>query len=171
MDTSRHRTPPAPVSTGPPKGARTADGGTLKIRKSQSNFKRHTSIFRMAGTGCRLFRFYHGRSFLTKGDQPPGQARGTDYRVSGFFPRHCRRYRRWRVPLLSRATDVIPRSSCRLTLPRRGSAVGRSRLHRSLYLLKCPQFDLANALAGYSVFGSKLLECRRLIPAWRPRVI
>ena len=45
MGTSRHRTPPAPVSAGPPKGARTADGGTLKIRKSRPNFKRDASNF------------------------------------------------------------------------------------------------------------------------------
>src|SRR5947199_917466 len=39
MGTSRRGAPPAPVSTGPPKGARTADRGKLKIRKSQSDFK------------------------------------------------------------------------------------------------------------------------------------
>src|SRR5437588_8463675 len=40
MGTSRRRTPPAPVSAGPPKGARTAYRGTLEIRKSGSDFKR-----------------------------------------------------------------------------------------------------------------------------------
>ena len=70
MGTSRHRTPPAPVSAGPPKGARTADGGTLKIRKSQWNFKRDAGIFRMEGTGMlRLL----GRPFLATGDQPPAR--------------------------------------------------------------------------------------------------
>src|SRR4051794_25087430 len=40
MDTSRPRTPPAPVSAGPPKAARTAYRGTQETRKRQSNFKR-----------------------------------------------------------------------------------------------------------------------------------
>jgi len=38
MGTSRHRTPPAPVSPGP-EGARTADHGTKKISKMTFGFK------------------------------------------------------------------------------------------------------------------------------------
>ena len=40
MGTSRRRTPPAPVSTEPPKGARTAYRGKQKISKSAFGFKR-----------------------------------------------------------------------------------------------------------------------------------
>jgi len=39
MGTSRRRTPPAPVSAGPPKGARTAYRGRLEIRKGRPDFK------------------------------------------------------------------------------------------------------------------------------------
>ena len=40
MGTSRRRTPPAPVSTGPPKGARTARRGSQKTHKDLFGFKR-----------------------------------------------------------------------------------------------------------------------------------
>ena len=60
MGTSRRRTPPAPVSAGPPKGARTAHRGTLKIRKVRCNFK-----------WAIAFIFYDFReSDSREGDQP-----------------------------------------------------------------------------------------------------
>jgi hypothetical protein len=42
MGTSRPRTPPAPVSAGPPKGARTACRGKQKTSKSPFGFKWET---------------------------------------------------------------------------------------------------------------------------------
>jgi hypothetical protein len=39
MDTSRPRTPPAPVSAGPPKGARSACRGKQKTSKSPFGFR------------------------------------------------------------------------------------------------------------------------------------
>jgi len=53
MGTSRRRTPPAPVSAGPPKGARTACRGTQEIRKRRSNFKRGSRGL-VAKTACSV---------------------------------------------------------------------------------------------------------------------
>ena len=52
MGTSRRRTPPAPVSAEPPKGARTAFRGMQKTRKSAPGFKRPANFFRSNWTAC-----------------------------------------------------------------------------------------------------------------------
>src|ERR1700682_5338237 len=51
MGTSRRRTPPAPVSAEPPKGARTAYRGMPKTRKSDPGFKRPANFFAVTWEG------------------------------------------------------------------------------------------------------------------------
>jgi hypothetical protein len=51
MGTSRRRTPPAPVSARPPKGARTANRGMQKTRKGAPGFMRLADFFAVACEG------------------------------------------------------------------------------------------------------------------------
>src|SRR4051812_23312093 len=92
MGTSRRRTPPAPVSAGPPKGARTAHRGRLEIRKSRSNFKwAVTFIFKDTGERESVdLVLLSDHPDSREGWSTPGPGtRGHSYRVSGFRSAAC----------------------------------------------------------------------------------